>query len=101
MNKWDQYKRTTSIIKQSTANKEVNRLFEANKKIIMDVCHDHEIVNNTYLRMTYEFNPKLDFLSQFITLYRKLVTINKIDVRNEEINRINIDDYGMDKQTEE
>ena len=101
--KWTKEKRVEASLKKAKENEELNRQFMAYKKIILDVCHDWEMVNNTYIRLTYDYNPKVDFMDQFMGLYRKLKAIDRIDKRNEEItwvelleNQIDNSD-GMDK----
>ena len=94
--KWDKYKRVEASLKKAQVNDELKDQFKQYKKIIMDVCKDKEMVNNTYIRLTYEFNPNLDFMTQFMGLYRKLKAIAKIDQRNEEITWVELLENQVD-----
>ena len=101
--KWDEYKRSMAAIKKAKKNEMVNKYFEAYKDIIFGICKDVELVNETYMRLTNEYDPNIEFMEQYMKLYRKLKYIKLLDQRNATKlwipileNQINGDKDGMD-----
>lgn len=77
--KWDEYKRSMAVIKKAKKNDVVKALFEKYMVIIYGVYRDRELVTETYMRLTNEYNENQDFMQQFHALYRKLKLIKLID----------------------
>lgn len=103
--KWDNYKRSMSVIKKSMENTDVNAMFEKYRGIIYGVCKDVEVVTETYMRLTTEYNENQEFMQQFMAVYKKLRRIKMIDMQKAASTWIpileNQIDNGVDKQTEE
>lgn len=79
--KWDNFRRSMSVIKHSKQNDVVKAQFENYMDIIYGVCKDVELVTETYMRLTNEYTEKQDFMAQFMALYRKLKRIKLIDAQ--------------------
>lgn len=77
--KWTNEKRSMALIKKAKRNDVVKALFEKYMVIIYGVYRDRELVTETYMRLTNEYNENQDFMQQFHALYRKLKLIKLID----------------------
>lgn len=66
---WSSYKRKQVNINKATFNSEVNNLLELHYKYLHSVLvksdKDEPIFNDTYLKLTYNYNPDKDFIEQF------------------------------------
>ena len=82
---WESYHRTQATIKKAVENEKVAKLFNDYKDIIYGVCKDKELVANTYMRLTYEYDENQDFMWQWMALYKKLKFIYGLDKKFENI----------------
>lgn len=68
-NVWSSYKRKQVIISKATFNDEVNRKMQINYKQLYSLLvineQDQDTFNDTYLKLTYNYNPEQDFVLQF------------------------------------
>ena len=103
--KWTDEKRTMAAIKKAKENNTVNEQFEKYQRIIYGVFKDVELVHNTYLRLTAEYDENQDFMWQFAAMYKKLRRIKMIDMQKAAATWIpileNQVDNGVDKQAQE
>ena len=69
INIWSSYKRKQVNISKATFNDEVNRLMEIYYKqlhsLLVKSEQDQDTFNDTYLKLTYNYNPEKDFIEQF------------------------------------
>ena len=76
MNNWDKYKRMQCNIQKASFNKEVNSLMEQHYQqlyqSLVNSKADEDIFNDTYLKITYKYNPDKDFVEQYKWLFRQL-----------------------------
>lgn len=68
-NIWSSYKRKQVNISKATFNDEVNRLMEIYYKqlhsLLVKSEQDQDTFNDTYLKLTYNYNPEKNFIEQF------------------------------------
>lgn len=66
---WSSYKRKQLNISKATYNSEVNQLLEVHYKYLHSLLvksdKDEPIFNDTYLKLTYNYNPDKDFIEQY------------------------------------
>ena len=66
---WSSYKRKQVNINKAVNNGEVNRLLEQHYKqlhsLLVKSDNDEPIFNDTFLKLTYNYNPDKDFIGQF------------------------------------
>ena len=79
--KWDNYKRSMSVIKKARPNTDVKAMFEQYQGIIYGVCKDVELITETYMRLTAEYNENQEFMQQFMAMYKKLKRIKMVDMQ--------------------
>ena len=96
MGHWESSHRTQATIKKAVENEQLKDLFNKYKDIIYGVCKDKELVANTYMRLTYEFNEKNDFMQQWMRLYKKLKYIYALDQRFANIRYTQLTDNEAD-----
>ena len=76
MNNWDQYKRMQCNIEKATQNETVskltNRHYKWLYKLLVHSPEDQDIFNDTYLKLTYKYNPEKDFVEQFKFIFSQL-----------------------------
>ena len=76
MNNWDKYKRMQCNIQKASFNKEVNSLMEQHYQqlyqSLVNSKADEDVFNDTYLKITYKYNPDKDFVEQYKWLFRQL-----------------------------
>jgi hypothetical protein len=77
--KWDAAKRTMALIHKAKENQPLNDAFEKYMDIIYGVCKDVEVVTETYMRLTNEYDEDIDFMQQWMRMYKKLKLIKLID----------------------
>lgn len=69
INNWDQWKRMQINIDKAQHNSEVSRLLTIHYKQLHSMLvkseADEDIFNDTYLKLTYNYNPDSDFIQQY------------------------------------
>lgn len=75
-NVWSSYKRKQVNISKATFNDDVNRLMQINyKKLHSSLVkseQDQDTFNDTFLKLTYNYNPEQDFTEQFKYYFKLL-----------------------------
>ena len=76
MNNWDKYKRMQINIDKALLNAAVTNLTmkhydKLHKELVVKDC-DQDIFHDTYLKLTYKYNPDKDFREQFRWLFYQL-----------------------------
>lgn len=73
---WSSYKRKQVNIDKAISNSEVNRLLQLHYRYLHSKLvkseKDEGIFNDTYLKLTYNFNPAKDFIEQYIYYFKLL-----------------------------
>lgn len=68
-NNWDSYKRMQINIQKSVTNEQVAELLTRHYKYLHSLLikqpTDEDIFNDTYLKLTYNYNPGKDFIDQY------------------------------------
>ena len=67
-NIWSCYKRKQCNIQKAVYNDEVNRLMNKHYKQLYSLVkreQDQDTFNDTFLKLTYNYNPEQDFIEQF------------------------------------
>ena len=76
MNNWDKYKRMQCNIEKAIINEVIMNLTLKNyNQLQMELVkspEDWDIFNDTYLKLTYKYNPNKDFKEQFKWLFNQL-----------------------------
>lgn len=76
MNNWDKYKRMQCNIEKAIINEVIMNLTLKNyNQLQMQLVkspEDWDIFNDTYLKLTYKYNPNKDFKEQFKWLFNQL-----------------------------
>ena len=76
MNNWDKYKRMQCNMQKATYNYTVINLMQKYycqlHSMLVNTPQDEDIFNDTYLKMTYKYNPDKDFVEQFKWLFNQL-----------------------------
>ena len=76
MNNWDKYKRMQCNIEKAIINEVIMNLTLKNyNQLQMELVkspEDRDIFNDTYLKLTYKYNPNKDFKEQFKWLFNQL-----------------------------
>lgn len=76
MNNWDKYKRMQCNIEKAIINEVIMNLTLKNyNQLQMELVKSPEdwvIFNDTYLKLTYKYNPNKDFKEQFKWLFNQL-----------------------------
>ena len=107
MNNWDKYKRMQCNIEKAIINEVVMNLTLKNyNQLQMELVkspEDWDIFNDTYLKLTYKYNPNKDFKEQFKWLFNQLKgAYYRDDKANHfytlEENRISIPDFIKDEE---
>lgn len=66
---WSSYKRKQVNISKSVRNDKVSELLTIHYKylhsLLVRIEQDEDIFNDTYLKLTYNYNPSVDFIEQF------------------------------------
>ena len=69
VNNWDQYRRMQVNIDKAQYNPVVSELLSKHYKQLYSLLvkseADEEIFNDTYLKLTYNYNPDSDFIQQY------------------------------------
>ena len=107
MNNWDKYKRMQCNIEKAIINEVVMNLTLKNyNQLQMELVkspEDLDIFNDTYLKLTYKYNPNKDFKEQFKWLFNQLKgAYYRDDKANHfytlEEDRISIPDFIKDEE---
>ena len=107
MNNWDKYRRMQCNIEKAIINEGVMNLTLKNyNQLQMELVkspEDWDIFNDTYLKLTYKYNPNKDFKEQFKWLFNQLKgAYYRDDKANHfytlEEDRISIPDFIKDEE---
>lgn len=73
---WSSYRRKQVNIDKAIYNNEVNQLLQLHYKYLhshlVKSDKDEAVFNDTYLKLTYNFNPAKDFIEQYIYYFKLL-----------------------------
>ena len=73
---WSSYKRKQVNISKAISNEAVSQQLEKHYKylhnLLVVVDTDEDIFNDTYLKLTYNYQPEIDFINQFIYYFNLL-----------------------------
>lgn len=73
---WSSYRRKQVNIDKAIPNSEVNRLLQLHYRYLhsrlVKCGRDEGIFNDTYLKLTYNYNPSKDFIEQYIYYFKLL-----------------------------
>lgn len=76
MNNWDKYKRISCNMQKATYNPETITLmgqhYQQLYNTLVSTPEDEDVFNDTYLKITYKYNPDKDFVEQFKWLFNQL-----------------------------
>ena len=76
MNNWDKYKRMQCNMQKATYNPDTITLmgqhYQQLYNTLVSTPEDEDIFNDTYLKITYKYNPEKDFVEQFKWLFNQL-----------------------------
>lgn len=76
MYNWDKYKRMQCNIEKAMLNDSVAQLtsqhYQQLYKELVITPEDRDIFNDTFLKLTYKFNPQKDFKDQFRWFFKQL-----------------------------
>ena len=76
MRNWDKYKRMQCNINKALINEAVTNLTIKNYstlyKELVKTEEDRDVFNDTYLKLTYKYNPDKDFQDQFKWIFKQL-----------------------------
>lgn len=53
-------------------NKLVDSLFKKHYSYLSERCVDYDVFIDTYMKMTYCYDEKIDFVNEFIRIYKSL-----------------------------
>ena len=110
MNNWDKYKRMQCNMQKATYNYTVINLMQKYycqlHSMLVNTPQDEDVFNDTYLKMTYKYNPQKDFIEQFKWLFAQLKGAYYRDDRANHFYQIredliSIPDYLPDTEQEE
>lgn len=76
MNNWDKYKRMQCNMQKATYNPDTITLmgqhYQQLYNTLVSTPEDEDVFNDTYLKITYKYNPEKDFVEQFKWLFNQL-----------------------------
>lgn len=74
INNWNSYKRKQCNINKAIRNDAVSSLIQQHYKLLHSKLKikDESLFNDTYLKLTYNYNPDKDFIEQFTYYYNLL-----------------------------
>lgn len=110
MNNWDKYKRMQCNMQKATYNPDTITLmgqhYQQLYNTLVSTPEDEDIFNDTYLKITYKYNPDKDFVEQFKWLFNQLKGAYYRDDRANHFYQIredliSIPDYLPDTEQEE
>ncbi len=75
-NNWNQWKRMQVNIDKAQYNQEVNGLlskyYQQLHSILVKSETDEDVFNDTFLKLTYNYNPDIDFVQQYCYYFKLL-----------------------------
>lgn len=110
MNNWDKYKRMQCNMQKATYNPDTITLmgqhYQQLYNTLVSTPEDEDVFNDTYLKITYKYNPDKDFVEQFKWLFNQLKGAYYRDDRANHFYQIredliSIPDYLPDTEQEE
>lgn len=110
MNNWDKYKRMQCNMQKATYNPDTITLmgqhYQQLYNTLVNTPEDEDVFNDTYLKITYKYNPEKDFVEQFKWLFNQLKGAYYRDDRANHFYQIredliSIPDYLPDTEQEE
>lgn len=110
MNNWDKYKRMQCNMQKATYNPDTITLmgqhYQQLYNTLVSTPEDEDVFNDTYLKITYKYNPEKDFVEQFKWLFNQLKGAYYRDDRANHFYQIREDlistpDYLPDTEQEE
>lgn len=110
MNNWDKYKRMQCNMQKATYNPDTITLmgqhYQQLYNMLVSTPEDEDVFNDTYLKITYKYNPEKDFVEQFKWLFNQLKGAYYRDDRANHFYQIredliSIPDYLPDTEQEE
>ena len=110
MNNWDKYKRMQCNMQKATYNPDTITLmgqhYQQLYNTLVSTPEDEDVFNDTYLKITYKYNPDKDFIEQFKWLFNQLKGAYYRDDRANHFYQIredliSIPDYLPDTEQEE
>ena len=110
MNNWDKYKRMQCNMQKATYNPDTITLmgqhYQQLYNMLVSTPEDEDVFNDTYLKITYKYNPDKDFVEQFKWLFNQLKGAYYRDDRANHFYQIredliSIPDYLPDTEQEE
>ena len=110
MNNWDKYKRMQCNMQKATYNPDTITLmgqhYQQLYNTLVSTPEDEDVFNDTYLKITYRYNPDKDFVEQFKWLFNQLKGAYYRDDRANHFYQIredliSIPDYIPDTEQEE
>lgn len=76
MNNQDKYRRMQCNLEKAIINEAVTNLLLRHYKELQDQLitnvEDYGIFNDTYLKLTYKYDPNRDFVEQFVWIFKQL-----------------------------
>ena len=110
MNNWDKYKRMQCNMQKATYNPDtitlMGQYYQQLYNTLVSTPEDEDVFNDTYLKITYKYNPDKDFVEQFKWLFNQLKGAYYRDDRANHFYQIredliSIPDYLPDTEQEE
>lgn len=107
MNNWDKYRRMQCNIDKAILNEAVIALTMKHHKQLWDLLvhspEDKDIFNDTYLKLTYKYDPDKDFVEQFKWVFNQLKGAYKRDAKCNihyqiDESRLDIPEYLKDEE---
>lgn len=68
----DSSKYRNNLWNKTRENKLVDFLFQKHYTYLLSKCRDYDIFIDAYMKMTYCYDEKIDFVSEFIRVYKSL-----------------------------
>ena len=76
MNNWDKYKRMQCNMQKAIYNEQaitqMNLHYQLLHSTLVQTESDEDVFNDTFLKITYKYNPEKDFVEQFKWLFNQL-----------------------------
>ena len=103
MNAWSSYNRKQINIEKAVVNDEVSCYLQQHYKYLHSLLvknpQDEDTFNDTYLKLTYNYNPDKDFIEQFKYYFNLLKGAYYRDDKVANYYLYLVDDYsGLDKE---
>lgn len=76
MNNWDKYKRMQCNIQKGIFNQDVitqmGQHYQQLHSLLVKNPMDEDVFNDSYIKLTYQYNPDKDFVDQFRWIFQQL-----------------------------